>query len=263
MQDSTQAPALFQKLIQIVADLRDPKHGCPWDREQNHKTLKPYLIEESYEVLDAIDLNPEKIPDELGDVLLQVMLHSQIASEEKRFSVADVIKAVSDKMIQRHPHVFGDLSLSTSKEVLQNWEKLKQKERSPEHSALDGVPRGMPALLRAQRTGEKAARIGFEWRSVEEVRDKVAEELGEFLEVACDKNQDRAHAEEEFGDILFALTQLARRLDYNSEDLLQRATDKFTRRFKEMERRAGPNPEALGLEKLDAIWEEIKRDEKA
>jgi MazG family protein len=257
------AGELLDKLQEIVHRLRDPKTGCPWDKEQTHETLKPFLIEEAYEVIDAIDQKKDKLGEELGDVLLQIMLHSEIASETGRFDISKVIEHISQKMITRHPHVFGDVKADTSKQVLQNWETIKQKELKDGTSILDGVPRGMPALIRAQRTGEKAARVGFEWPTLEGVRDKVFEELREFLEVCCDPKQDRERLKDEFGDILFALTQLSRRLEFNSEELLHKAADKFVRRFKEIERRAGPDMKALGLEKLDALWNEVKKEEKA
>lgn len=256
------AGVLFDKLREIIHKLRDPKTGCPWDKEQTHESLKPYIIEESYEVIDAIDQDKTKLGEELGDVLLQVMLHSEIGSETGNFDIEKVITDISNKMINRHPHVFGDAKAETSKEVLQNWEMIKKKSLKPNTSILDGVPRGMPALLRAQRTGEKAARVGFEWPALEGVRDKVLEEIREFLEVCSDKDADRAKMEDEFGDILFALTQLSRRLNVNSEELLHRSTDKFSRRFKEIEKRVGPALKETPLEKLDQIWNEIKMEEK-
>ena len=254
---------LFDAFVAIVAKLRDPNGGCPWDLEQTHQSLKPYLIEESYETLDSIDHAPEKLPEELGDVLLQVVLHAQLGSDAKTFSISDVVRIVSEKMVDRHPHVFGDKKVSGSADVLRNWEQRKKEKLKKDQSILDGVPRGMPALLRAQRVGEKVARVGFEWRNIEEVRDKVLEEVKEFVAEAVNPKAERAHVESEFGDILFALTQLARRLGMSSEDLLQKSTDKFMRRFKEVERRAGPDIKTLGVEKLDTIWEQVKAEEGA
>ncbi len=254
---------LFDKLVEIVHQLRDPKTGCPWDKEQTHHTLKQYLIEETYEVIDAIDNEPSKVSEELGDVLLQVILHSEIASETNNFSVGDVITHISNKMVTRHPHVFGNVKADTSSEVLKNWEQLKQKELKPNTSIISGVPRGMPALLRAQRIGDKAARVGFEWPTVEQVRDKVFEEMKEFLEECTSKTVDPMKMKDEFGDILFALTQLARKLNLNSEDLLHAASDKFSRRFQEVERRAGGEKmKERSLEELDAIWNQVKKEEK-
>lgn len=256
----------FEELVEVVRRLRDPNGGCPWDLKQTHESLIPYLIEESYEVIDAIQNERTKLREELGDVLLQVVLHSQIATDEGNFSVADVASAISEKLVRRHPHVFGDAKVKDSEEVLKNWEQIKQKELTGTKSILDGVPRGMPAMLRAQRITEKAARVSFEWNTTEEVRDKVSEELKEFLAEALSadlsKPDARARMEDELGDVFFSLVQLARRLDTNAEDALHRSTDKFTRRFKEVERRAGPDMAKLGLEKLDALWNEVKAEER-
>lgn len=254
---------LFEEFVKIIARLRDPNGGCPWDLKQTHTSLKPYLIEESYEVLDAIDNNPDKLHEELGDVLLQVVLHSQLATDDKRFTIDDVVKAISEKIVKRHPHVFGDVKADDAATVLRNWEEIKQKELKAEQSILDGVPRGMPALLRAQRVGEKAARVGFEWKTIEDVRDKVFEELREFLECSCEPDTDRSRLTEEFGDLLFSLTQLARRLDFQTEELLHTAIDKFSSRFKKIEKLANRPLKELTLEAQDALWEKVKKEEKA
>lgn len=259
MSNSNEYAEAFIKLVDIVAKLRDPVSGCPWDKEQTHESLRPYIIEESYEVIEAIDSKSPELAKELGDVLLQVLLHSQISKDSGGFTIKEVIEHLSSKLVTRHPHVFGDVSANTSKEVLQNWEQIKQKELKSNQSILDGVPRGMPALLRAQRVGEKAARVGFEWRSVEEVKAKVIEEINEFLEA----NGSSDAMEDEFGDILFALTQLSRRLSIDSENALHRSVSKFTNRFKQMEIRAGRPLSEFSLEELDNIWEEIKKVEKA
>ncbi len=251
----------YEELKAIVARLRDPNGGCPWDLEQTHETLRQYLIEETYEVVDAIDHTPDKLKEELGDVVLQIFLHSQIAAEDSRFTMDDVLRAVSAKMVKRHPHVFGDKDVKNSKEVLKNWEQIKKADLAEGVSLLDGVPRGMPALLRAQRVGEKAARVGFEWNTTEEVRDKVIEEIKEFLAECLAPEVSKEKLKDEFGDVLFALCQLARRMDVTSEDLLQKATDKFTRRFKEMERRVG-DVKAKTVQELDQVWEEVKAEEK-
>lgn len=251
----------FEKLRAVVARLRDPNGGCPWDIEQTHTTLTPYVIEEAYEVVEAIAHAPEELPGELGDLLLQVMLHSQIASESNTFTVDDVLEKISAKLIKRHPHVFSDVSAKDSKQVLKNWEQIKQKELKEGKSILDGVPRGMPALLRAQRVSEKAARVGFEWATLDDIKAKVFEEFQEFSEV-CVEGGDPVKIEDEFGDILFAMTQVARRMNMNSEDLLHRSTDKFTRRFKEMEKRTKRPLSEMSLTELDTIWEEVKKDER-
>ena len=253
-------PTPFLNLLSIVAKLRNPDGGCPWDLEQTHQTLTPYVIEEAYEVVEAIQNSMGELPGELGDLLLQVVLHCQIASEEKRFDIGTVCTLISEKLVRRHPHVFGDTAVDGTKQVLENWEKIKQKELSAGKSILDGVPRGMPALLRSQRIGEKAARVGFDWGTTEEVCDKILEEVREFTE-ARSKNLSKELIEDEFGDILFSLAQLARKMDLTAEDMLQRATDKFSRRFKEVEKRAGKPLSEFTMEALDAIWDEVKKDE--
>lgn len=251
----------FERLKAVVARLRDPNGGCPWDLEQTHESLTPYVIEEAHEVVEAIRSGSDDLPGELGDVLLQVLLHSQIASEAKRFAIEDVMERASAKMIKRHPHVFGEVDAKDATQVLKNWEQIKQKDLKAGQSILDGVPKGMPALLRAQRISEKAARVGFEWATLEEIKAKVYEEIKEFNE-ACTEGDSTSHIEDEFGDILFALTQVARRMNMNAEDLLQRSSDKFTRRFKEMEKRTSKPLNEMSLPELDAIWEEIKGEEK-
>ncbi len=251
----------FDKLRAVVARLRDPDGGCPWDLEQTHATLTPYVIEEAYEVVEAIAHSPGDLPGELGDLLLQVMLHAQIGSEAASFNIDDVCEKVSSKLIKRHPHVFGDTQAKDSKDVLKNWEQIKQKELKEGKSILDGVPRGMPALLRAQRVSEKAARVGFEWSTLDQIKAKVFEEFKEFSEV-CIEGGDTNLIEEEYGDILFAMTQVARRMNMNTENLLHRSTDKFTRRFKEMERRITKPMNEMTLYELDFIWEEVKKSER-
>jgi tetrapyrrole methylase family protein/MazG family protein len=260
MKNKIDALTAFQKLVEVVAHLRDPEKGCPWDKEQTHQSLKPYVIEETYEVLEAIDLGPEELCKELGDLLLQVMLHAQIAKDEGTFEIGDVISGITEKMVERHPHVFGDKKLHSSDEVLKNWEATKQKKLEKDQSILDGVPKIMPALLRSQRIGEKAARVGFEWDTVEEVRDKVFEEMNEFLQSI--KNGSKESIEDEFGDILFSLTQLARRLKLNSEDLLNRSCNKFIGRFKKIEKLADGKMKDMSLTELDALWEKVKAEEK-
>lgn len=252
----------FDKIKAITARLRDKDTGCPWDKEQTHQSLTPYVIEEAYEVVDAINHSPEDLVKELGDLLLQVMLHAQIASEQNRFTIEDVCEAISNKLIVRHPHVFGEVVAQDSKTVLKNWEQIKQKELKDGKSILDGVPTGMPALLRAQRVSEKAARVGFEWATIDEIKDKVYEEIKEFNETISNK-EPKDRVEDEFGDILFALTQVGRRLGINTEEALQRSTDKFSRRFKSMESRVTKPLYEHKLEELDGIWNEIKKEEKA
>lgn len=262
MKNSEPATA-FLELIDVVAKLRNPDGGCPWDLKQTHETLKQYLVEEAYEVLDAIDHEPEKLHEELGDVLLQVVLHSQIASERKDFDITKVCRAISAKLIRRHPHVFGDVEAKTSEQVLKNWEMIKQTELPSGKSILDGVPRGMPALQRSQRLGEKAARVGFEWPTVGGICDQALQEVSEFIEEVRAESISADRLEDEFGDILFSLAQLARRLNINSEEALHRSAQKFTGRFKKVEERAKPSMNELPLEELDRLWCEVKAEERA
>lgn len=256
------AQTAFQKLVDVVTLLRDPVKGCPWDKEQTHQSLKPYVVEETYEVIDAIDQGPEELCKELGDLLLQVMLHSQIAKDNKTFDITDVITSITEKMIVRHPHVFGDKKLENTDQVLKNWEQIKQKDLKKDQSILDGVPNSMPALLRSQRIGEKAARVGFEWNTVEEVRDKVFEEMNEFLQCVTEPGTPKERIEDEFGDILFSLTQLSRRLKLNSEDLLNQSCNKFVGRFKKIEKLSEGKMKDMSLEQLDALWNQVKAEEK-
>jgi len=251
---------LFEKLVDVIARLRDPVSGCPWDREQTHATLRQYLIEEAYEVIDAIDHTPAKIPEELGDVLLQVVLHSQIGRDEKRFSIDDVVTALTEKLVVRHPHVFGEVKAETSREVLENWEQIKRTERPARTGMLDGIPRSMPALLRCHRIGEKVGRVGFDWDTPADIAAKISEEVGEFLTEARQTPADPTRLEEELGDVLFTVAQLARKLGLNAETVLQGANEKFARRFGKLERLAGDvDLKTLGRERLEALWQEVKR----
>lgn len=249
----------LEKLKAVVACLRNPDGGCPWDLEQTHQSLKQYLLEECYEVLEAIDSKPASLREELGDVLLQVFLHSQIASEAGAFSIEDVAESIATKLIRRHPHVFGDTSVKNTGQVLENWERIKQKELATDQSILDGVPRAMPALLRAQRTGEKASRVGFDWQEVSGVRQKIVEELQEFVEAHA-QNPTAPQVAEEFGDVLFSLVQLGRKLGFDCEDLLQQATTKFSTRFKRMEQRTSRPLKDLSAAELDALWRAVKAE---
>jgi len=255
------AARLFAEFVKIVAQLRNPKGGCPWDLEQTHTSLKPYLIEEAYEVVEAIEQHPDKLAEELGDLLLQVVLHAQLASEEGRFDISKVLEVVSQKLIRRHPHVFGDLKVTGAAQVLKNWEQIKKDELPAEQSILAGVPRGMPALQRAQRLGEKAARVGFDWHDAQGVRSKVFEELKEFLEAAAKEptlGKDDGKLKEEFGDLLFALVQWARKSGLDAEQLLHHANDKFCTRFKYMEKNAGRLLKELNSDELEALWSQAK-----
>jgi tetrapyrrole methylase family protein/MazG family protein len=252
----------FDSLCNIIARLRDPVSGCPWDKEQTHSSLKPYVIEEAYEVVDAIDESPTALKKELGDLLLQVMLHSQIASEADQFSAHDVVEALITKLIDRHPHIFSDTKAGTSKEVLENWEKLKAKEKDGKESVLSGVPKTMPALLRAQRVSEKAARVGFEWTTFGEIKAKVLEEVKEFAAECNDQAASKDAVEDEFGDVLFSLVQLSRRMGFDAEAALQKSTNKFVRRFQKVEERVKSPISETAIEELDRLWNAVKKEEK-
>lgn len=245
----------------IMAQLRDPLAGCPWDLEQNFATIAPYTIEEAYEVADAIERNdPVALKDELGDLLLQVVFHSQMADELGQFALQDVIDGICAKMVRRHPHIFADVSASDPGQVVQNWEDIKALERStssPDVSALAGVAKALPALLRAQKIQKRAARTGFDWPDSSGARDKVLEELQEVQDAA-------SHAEivEEIGDLLFAVVNLARFHDVDAEHALKAANAKFERRFRDMEDAAGPTFAKLSLEAKEVMWQRAKQKEK-
>ncbi len=252
--------ALFQRLVKIMATLRAPG-GCPWDREQTRESLKPFLIEEAYEVLEALDQGgKEKLQEELGDLLLQVVFHAQVAAELGEFTVHEVLQTVTDKLTRRHPHVFGESRAETAAEVLSNWERLKQEERGgvKQASVLSGVPRSLPALLRAQRLQDKATRVGFDWGETAEVLQKVEEELQE-LKAAI--GQGTEAMETEMGDLLFSLVNLARFLHLNAEETLRKCMEKFTRRFRHIETviaQRGTSLAESSLEEMDALWDEAK-----
>lgn len=253
----------FRNLVDIMARLRAPG-GCPWDRAQSREDLKPYLVEETYEVLDAIDRkDPEMLREELGDLLLQVVFHAQIAEEEGAFDVDGVCRAIAEKLVRRHPHVFGEAVADTPQEVLQNWEAIKKGEKGGDASALDGVPKVLPALLKAYRLQQKAARVGFDWEERRQVEEKVREEWGELNEAVA--AGDKEHTREELGDFLFALVNLSRFLEMDPEDALQAANAKFMRRFQALEvkaRDAGRDVHGMSLAEMDALWNEVKKGER-
>lgn len=256
MTDPDSLSILFQELVAVVSKLRDPDGGCPWDLEQTHASLKPHLIEEAYEVIDAIDGDRTKLPEELGDLLLQVVLHAQIGKDEKTFTISDVICEIKNKMIERHPHVFGSTKVSDSTQVLKNWEQSKsEKANLAGKSTMDSIPRQLPALLKAQRIGERAARIGFDWISSEDVLTKVTEEVAEFTTAKTTDNR-----KEELGDLLFALVQYGRKLNIDVEESLQQANSKFIGRFKKMEVKAAGKMSKLSLAQLETLWQEIKSE---
>lgn len=253
----------IDRLLDVVSKLRG-EGGCPWDREQTLDSLKQYLIEESYEVLDAIDSgDPERHKEELGDVLLQIILHAQIRRERKEFDFDAIAHRISDKLVHRHPHVFGDVKVSTAKEVLANWEVIKTKEKKNGNgSILEGVPRHLPALQRAQRVQSRAARFGFDWSKIEDVIAKVDEELAETKEALSGGRSDEI--KDEIGDLLFAVVNLCRFKDLVAEQALEGTIAKFTRRFQEVERRVkeeGRELKDCSLADLDTHWEAVKSEE--
>lgn len=250
----------FEKLVEIMAILRG-EGGCPWDREQTHRSLRPYLLEETYEVLDRIDNNQwVELADELGDLLLQIVFHAQIASENGTFTIRDVIQRINQKLIRRHPHIFGNAVANTPKEVVHRWEQIKQNEGKC--SILGGVPPTQPSLNRAFRVQEKAAGVGFEWTDIEGVWKKVSEELSELKHAVS--TDDKVRIEEEVGDILFSLVNLSRFLGVNPEDSLRGTIAKFIRRFQHVEsemEKAGIPMNQDNLAKMDEFWEEAKTKE--
>jgi len=247
----------FAVLKEIIAKLRSPD-GCPWDKKQTHASLRPYLVEESYEVLQSLeDGTPQKLCEELGDLLLQIMLHAQIAAEAGQFNIDDVVQGISDKLIHRHPHVFGGEKVQDAGEVEQNWQALKQEEREEGESLLTGVPDQMPALAYSQSIQRRVAGVGFDWEKVDEIIDKLAEEVAEIKQAP--DQQERA---KEFGDLLFTLANVARRLDIDLEMSLRSANQRFCRRFAYMEklcRERGLDFGSLSLDEQNALWEEAKR----
>jgi MazG family protein len=251
----------FDDLVQLMTRLRGPD-GCPWDRKQTLPDLKPYVIEEAYEVVDAIDRNDRvALLEEIGDFLLEAVFITEITREEGSFDVYDSITAIHDKLVRRHPHVFGDVEAKDAEQVLVNWEKLKQDERKAENkSLLAGIPQSMPALLKASRLTEKAARVGFDWRRTEDVFDKVDEEIAELREAVA--SGDTAHVHEEIGDLLFTIANIARKVNVNAEEALQSANRKFMSRFQAMESRV-ESFEGMSLEEMDELWDEAKAAERA
>ncbi len=246
----------IERLLLIMDDLRAQ---CPWDKKQTMQTLRTLTIEETYELADAIiDDDMEEVKKELGDLLLHIAFYSKIGDEKGLFDIGQVAEAISDKLVDRHPHIYGDVTVADEAEVKRNWEKLKLKEGKK--SVLEGVPRSLPALVKAQRIQEKAAGIGFDWEQPEQVFDKVREELQEFSEEVTRQDKDRM--ESEFGDILFALINYARFLKINPENALERTNKKFIYRFQYLEERAreeGKSLSEMTLDEMDVYWEEAKR----
>lgn len=247
----------LEELIAVIAKLRSPQ-GCPWDREQTHATLRPNMIEEAYEAVDAIDDNNMKhLREELGDVLLQVLLHSQIASENGDFTIEDVAKELKDKLIHRHPHVFGDAKIESSDGVVEAWEKLKAEEKTHRKSAMDGISRAQAALISAQKISKKAVKVGFEWPNEDSLYNCIMSEFDEFKEATTEG--DKLHMEEEFGDILFATVNLARWNKIDAEQALLKANKKFEKRFRKMEELATKPLTEYSFEEYDNLWKQAKK----
>ncbi len=258
--------SIFQKLVDIIAALRG-ENGCPWDKQQTHPTLKGDLLEETYEVVEAIEAaDAQKLKEELGDLMMVLLLHVQIAVDEGEFHLEEVLSSIVEKLIRRHPHVFGDVRVKDAKEALDNWEQIKDQEVShvERESLMDGIPKPLPALMAAQKIQRRAARVGFDWDDISDVLPKLYEELDELT--AAVRQGDMASIEMELGDLLFSMVNLARFLEIDAENALRRANAKFVGRFKQMERilaERGTGFEEYDLEGLDQIWEEVKRDTRA
>jgi tetrapyrrole methylase family protein / MazG family protein len=252
------------RLLEIMARLRRPGDGCPWDLEQTIDSVKANLIEEAYEALDAMESgNREHLAEELGDVLLQIVLQSQIASEEGSFSFVDVAKGISDKLIRRHPHIFGDVKVADSKEVLRNWDAIKKTEKKARVSALDGVPKHVPPLHRAYQLQKRAARVNFDWSDIKDVFVKLEEELGELKDAIARKN--RKHVVEELGDLLFSVVNVARFVKVDPAYALELTNAKFIRRFRAVEDEivaGGRKMKDCTLAEMDAIWDKIRAADK-
>lgn len=265
----------IERLLEIMAALRDPETGCPWDVEQSFETIAPYTLEEVYEVLDAIERqDKDDLREELGDLLLQVVFHARIAEEEGSFNFADVVQAITHKMIRRHPHVFGDEEARSAGMAKGAWGRIKQEEKAErearrakaglptleENGYLDDIPRAFPALLRALKLQLKAAKVGFDWSEPEPILAKIEEEIAELKQAKLSANQN--HIEEEYGDLLFAMVNLGRHLNIDPEIALMRANDKFLNRFHYIEKNLkqnGSSPEQSDLEEMEALWQQAKK----
>ena len=259
----------FEKLLEIMAQLRGPD-GCPWDREQDLESLKPMLIEEVYEVIEAVDSEDYSgLAEELGDLLLHVVFHAQLGQEMDKFNMNDVIDGISDKLIRRHPHVFGDQKASTAEEVVENWEAIKAREKAENRnsdgasSILDGIPRQLPALHEAHKISSRVARVGFDWPEIDAVFGKLDEEIGELREAIAkpEAERSRAEVEGEIGDILFVLVNIARFLGVDSESALKRSNRKFRHRFQHVEQelsRLGKDSSEWELEEMETLWQQAK-----
>lgn len=258
----------LHKLLEVMARLRDPQHGCPWDLEQDFKSIAKYTIEETYEVVDAIEREDfAALKEELGDLLLQIVFYAQMADEKKYFNFHDIAEAIADKMVARHPHVFGDAAASTAGDVIAIWEnkKAEEREKNADKSALAGVIGALPALPRAVKLQQRAARVGFDWTTVAQIMPKLHEEVAE-LEAALRAPDHNNHVEEELGDILFVMANIARRLDIDPEGALRQANAKFEERFRGMEalaRQQGKEMKNCTLDEQEAFWQQVKAQKKS
>ena len=245
----------LEKLIDVISTLRG-ENGCQWDKEQTHKSLRPNMLEEAYEAVEAMRTgNTDNLKEELGDVLLQVVLHAQIAKDEKEFDIEDVAKGISEKLIHRHPHVFGDVKVNSTQEILDNWDKIKKEEKPERKSAMDGITNGQSALISALKISKKAVKKGFEWPNLVSLYDCITSEFQEFISA---KTQEEK--EEEMGDILFALVNLARWKKIDPEQALLNANNKFIQRFKKMEELAEKPLEEYSFEEYDTLWKQAKKE---
>jgi len=246
----------MERLIGIIATLRS-EHGCQWDREQTHKSLRPNMLEEAYEAVDAIDDNNiENLREELGDVLLQVVLHAQIAKDNNEFDIEDIAKELSDKLVHRHPHVFGNQKVSSTEEILSNWDKLKKEEKKDRKSVLDGISKSQSALMSAQKISKKVVKVGFEWDCVESLKECIKSEYKEFEDAV--KSGKKESMEDEMGDIFFATVNLARWYKIDSEQALLKANKKFTKRFKKMEELAIKPLNEYTYDEFNELWKKAK-----
>lgn len=276
---NSKAAEALTKFLDVIAQLRNPTGGCPWDLKQTFESLRSCLVEESYEISDAVEVSDAAVCEELGDLMSIVALYARIAEEGNRFSFASILEGITEKLIRRHPHVFGDVKVSGEAEVLKNWEAIKQQERAnqpkKDKGLLDGLPRSMPALMKCHEIGVRCARVGFDWASTEGVADKVREELAEFLDELPDQNNpalnrsgksfDKELVFEEFGDLLFTLAQESRHLGFNAEEALAAANAKFMKRFKILEQIAtDENPDkplnTLTMQQLEDLWQKAKKN---
>ena len=256
---------LFRDLVELMRKLRS-KNGCPWDKEQNHASLKPHLVEEAYELIDAIDSgNPDKIKEELADLFFHIIFHCQIANEKGTFDICSVMELCLDKMTRRHPHVFGNVTATTSEEVIHQWEQIKKQEKGYEERKfiVDGLPKHLPALQKAQKLQKKVAKVGFDWTNINDVIAKVEEELAEVKEAIRENKPE--NIEEEVGDLLFSIVNLSRFLKLDTENVLHKTIYKFVERFKKIETELasmGKDIEKSTLEEMDAIWNKVKEKQK-